>query len=85
MIICRHCCKIYDNETIPIICCGPNVQHPIVVCNPDEVTRKMVACVEQICGMGSGAWDTIDPAKIIAAAITVGNMESEFDTTRGSG
>ena len=77
MVICLECCRVYDNESIPVICCdAKKTLMPVVVCQPKDVSRKMVAAVEQICGMGSGAWDTIDPAEIVAAAITVGNCEA---------
>lgn len=35
----------------------------------DEVTEEMVELIEDIVGMGSNAWDCVDPREIIAAVI----------------
>jgi hypothetical protein len=38
---------------------------------PEDVSFQAVGRVELECGMGSGAWDTIDPRDIVAAVLTV--------------
>ena len=35
---------------------------------PEDITPEMVEAVENAVGMGSGAWDCVDPRKIIAAS-----------------
>lgn len=36
-----------------------------------EVTDEFVEAVEEECGMGAAAWDTISPKEIIAAVLVV--------------
>lgn len=36
-----------------------------------EVSDEFIEAVEDECGMGSGAWDTIDPREIILAVVKV--------------
>lgn len=38
---------------------------------PSNVTEEDIQAVEDIAGMGCGAWDTIDPREIIAASVHV--------------
>jgi hypothetical protein len=41
----------------------------------EEVNDEFVEAVESILGMGSVAWDMIDPKEIIAAVITIKEMQ----------
>lgn len=41
-----------------------------------HVTDEMVDAVENMVGMGHGAWDMVNPKAIISAAIAVGRATS---------
>lgn len=44
---------------------------------PEDITPEMVEAVEAAVGMGSGAWDCVDPKEIIAAALNLSSPNTQ--------
>lgn len=70
MVICPVCFSVYDNKRIPVLCCLQKTLFPGEEIDYEDIPKSVVEEIEQLVGMGNGAWDCVDGREIIAAVLT---------------